>query len=478
MTFVPGYEHDIFVSYAHVNDEAPVGTDTGWVTTFVNGLKRELAQRLGRADAYSLWMDHELAGNVPVTQEIMANLSQSATLIVVFSQAYAASAWCHKEQTGFLKAVQERIRADTRVFVIELDKAQKPQEFGDLRGYRFFTEDPLKGRPRQLGWPQPQPGDREYYDRIIDLSYDLAEELKRLKTSSEAEPQSLAAAPEDRKTVFLAEVTDDLYAMREDVKGHLVQARFKVLPETYYSREPKAFQSAVRTDLAKSHLFVQLLSGIPFKAFPDMRQGYERCQHQLALELEIPVVQWRAPELDLEALQDREKSDFLRLETVQAVGIEEFKTEIVNRLSPPKSPPVSSYKRAPLVLLKSETSDTDLAAKICQHFRQHKDVSFSHPKPSISSRLVERWILRCDGMMIVYGAVDAEWVEKQYLDILDMIPKRERPFYALAIYDGPPEDKPELSFHAPELQILFCRDCLKEEEIRKFINSLHAGGTL
>ena len=35
-------------------------TQEGWVTTLVRGLKRRLAQKLGRNDAFTLWMDHEL----------------------------------------------------------------------------------------------------------------------------------------------------------------------------------------------------------------------------------------------------------------------------------------------------------------------------------------------------------------------------------------------------------------------------------
>src|SRR4029453_1087542 len=73
MAFVPPHTCDIFVSYAHVDDRPAPGTNTGWVTTLVQGLTWYLAQKLGRSDAFTLWMDHELAGNVPLTPEITAN---------------------------------------------------------------------------------------------------------------------------------------------------------------------------------------------------------------------------------------------------------------------------------------------------------------------------------------------------------------------------------------------------------------------
>ena len=33
--FVPGYQHDIFVSYAHVDDQTYPGVDTVWVATLI-----------------------------------------------------------------------------------------------------------------------------------------------------------------------------------------------------------------------------------------------------------------------------------------------------------------------------------------------------------------------------------------------------------------------------------------------------------
>jgi hypothetical protein len=42
--FVPGYEHDIFVSYAHVDDLTFPGVEAGWVATLISALKVKLSQ--------------------------------------------------------------------------------------------------------------------------------------------------------------------------------------------------------------------------------------------------------------------------------------------------------------------------------------------------------------------------------------------------------------------------------------------------
>ena len=62
--------HDVFVSYAHVDNEALPGAEKGWVTNFINGLKIHLNKKLGRKENYSLWMDNTLRGNEAVMPAI------------------------------------------------------------------------------------------------------------------------------------------------------------------------------------------------------------------------------------------------------------------------------------------------------------------------------------------------------------------------------------------------------------------------
>ncbi len=48
MAFVPGYKHDVFVSYAH-------GDNREWITRFVGRLESELRNKLG--DSADVWLD-------------------------------------------------------------------------------------------------------------------------------------------------------------------------------------------------------------------------------------------------------------------------------------------------------------------------------------------------------------------------------------------------------------------------------------
>ena len=46
MAFVPVYNHDVFVSYAHIDDEPLFGAQRGWVTTLINNLEIVVRQKL------------------------------------------------------------------------------------------------------------------------------------------------------------------------------------------------------------------------------------------------------------------------------------------------------------------------------------------------------------------------------------------------------------------------------------------------
>jgi len=190
-TYISGYQHDVFVSYAHLDNEPLVGSDKGWVTTLITELKKLLGQKLGRADAYSLWMDYKLRGNQLVTPDIEAQLKNTATFLLILSPGYLASKWCVLEYTTFLQQVGA---SAGRIFMVEKDfieREQKPLEFQELLGYQFWGRHADTGRVRTLGIPKPNPErEPEYYQKLDDLATELASTLNRLKTQTMMESNS------------------------------------------------------------------------------------------------------------------------------------------------------------------------------------------------------------------------------------------------------------------------------------------------
>jgi len=112
-------QHNIFISYAWVDNEVYPGGEKGWVSTFVDGLRMHLARELGRRDeADRLWLDYEqMRGNASVTPAIRAHVEASRTLVMFLSNGYLASDWCHQELETFVA----NAGADSgRVFVVQM----------------------------------------------------------------------------------------------------------------------------------------------------------------------------------------------------------------------------------------------------------------------------------------------------------------------------------------------------------------------
>src|SRR5262245_27717102 len=130
MAFVPGYEHDVFVSYVH-NDDSPLYPGgTGWVRTLVDTLDPCMRRKLGTN--FKLWMDPELAGNQPLTETLLNTLQKTATLLVILSNGYLESKWCVKERNNFLDFVRGHALLDSRVFLVcfdTIDREALPAEF-------------------------------------------------------------------------------------------------------------------------------------------------------------------------------------------------------------------------------------------------------------------------------------------------------------------------------------------------------------
>ena len=138
MAAVPGYRHDVFVSYAHSDNLPVAGTRTGFVSQLVADLQTEIGRKV-RSLSLDVWWDHySLAGNTKVTPEIMAAAGNSAAIVIVASPAYLRSEWCGRERNAFLEALERAARSSQAVFIVSiesLDQGQFPGELRDFKGY-------------------------------------------------------------------------------------------------------------------------------------------------------------------------------------------------------------------------------------------------------------------------------------------------------------------------------------------------------
>jgi hypothetical protein len=468
---------DVFVSYAHVDDNCLPDAKHGWVTTLVEYLRALLVEKLGRKENLRLWTDHRLSGNGALTDTILSQVRNSRTILIVLSKGYLESPWCGREMRTFLEAARDRGSPGTRIFIVEKDEVeQKPRELEDFRGYRFWIKEELDGIPRTLGFPRPNP-DREpdYYRHLQDLSYHLAREISKQREPGKELPVSLPEPAHDAPAVYLAEVTDDLDADNAELSSYLSQAGLRVVPKTLYPRDPAAFKAAAQADLAGVKLFVQLLSAATGKRPAELPEGYVGLQHQLAVQRGVPIRQWRHASLDLSLVSSPTHRALLEGLSVSNEGLEEFKKRIVREATapPPAPSPRKDIDRFVFVNVQ-RPDDEDLEKQICL-ILDHEEIGYGMPLESDRPADVREHfrvnLLHCDAVMLVYGHSRPSWVVGQLHESRKVLSERS-PWPVIGLLEGPPEPKPDLKMRLPHLRLLNCRTGLNEAELKRFLDGL------
>jgi hypothetical protein len=477
MAFIENYKHDLFVSFAHVDNEPLPGVEQGWVSNLVRCLKTKLGQKLGRSDAFNLWMDYRLAGNMDLTSQILQALENTAIILIVLSPGYIASEWCSRERETFMRLVKKRVSGGSRIFVVERDKveeSQKPEEIRDLLGYRFWVIDQEGAPPRILGEPKPDPSDPRYYDRFTDLCVDIADELYRLKELEKGD-SSAVVFPKGNyaATVFLAEVTDDLEDERDEVRRYLIEKNVRVLPENLYSRNPGQFRASVEKDLKDCSVYVQLLSKVRGKVALPEEKSFSEIQFECARDKGKRILQWRGRDVAVEMISNEGYRNLVTGKYVMAVSLEEFKSAVVRcALEKPKASPAD--RQGTFVFVDRDTTDASIADTVCEYLDRcgaEYVLPLDQGKPSEIRQDLEENLLDCDSVIVVYGLITVAWVREQLRQCRKILAKRTRPIKAFAVFEGPPETKIPLGLKLANMQIINCRTGVRENDIMEFVNA-------
>jgi len=196
MAAVPGFRHDVFVSYAHSDNFPVAGTRTGFVSQLVADLETEIGRKVGKA--LDIWWDHySLDGNTRVTPEIMAAAAQCAAIVIVASPSYLRSEWCFRERNAFLQTLERTSGSSQAVFIVSIepiDQANFPVDLRDYKGYAFYhTVD--KGRTTRPLRPEISSDIEPYNNRLSQLVQNVADHLERFVTRSTAMEKAAVAPP-------------------------------------------------------------------------------------------------------------------------------------------------------------------------------------------------------------------------------------------------------------------------------------------
>ena len=516
--------YDLFVSYAHADDEVPIGAQTGWVTTLVAELKKVLRRKLGGAGAVE-WMDHRLASHEAVTTTLLDRLGRSRVLLLVMSPGYVQSRWCRDELANFAAKARIEGRADA-IFPIEVEgvpRADWPDAIQALSPTSFVETSALGGTRRLAGYPVPKPDeDSLYWRTLTELADRLAERLAGLRAKAPAVGRPVG--------VVLADPADDADDRHAEVKSALRQRPDVVLlPASPYPHTLAVdFVARVRHDLSQAALFVQVLSLSPGARLPGGDQRIVALQHHLAAGHAAAVeasgqafsrMRWLAADRDPAHAPDATLADLLKDATISRDGFEAFRQSVMLRLdeltgkarttatttvapalaplylprprsgaigptgtptAPPSAAAAAVVAGAGLSLFVHATpEDQDQAAQVADSLVRHGiDIQLS-PAPSNGQSYLQCLddyadaIRGCDAMLMVHGRCPPSAVSVAFQFGRRHFGMRRTGVWA-AVLSLPPHDKPPITVRSANLVTVDCRDGFDPGRLQPFLAHLRS----
>ncbi len=493
MAFVPGYENDVFISYAHADNEVDV-FGGAWVDKLAKYLGIALKQRLGRGDEVKIFFDSNRLQANHHLDEILDNVRQSAVFLAIGSPSYVNRQWTRDELAAFTGASKD----PHRLFAVErlpLDPGDRyPDPLNDYYRVNFWQRDPADDVPLTV---TQQLNSDLYYVLLQKLAEQIRTQMVRMRKAAPSAqttisvpaqpraqpdgahaeaasangdhaPADSAAPDSDVKTVMIAQVTEDLEAEREQLVSYLDQCGVPNLPTDFYPQGSEDFKAAVAQDLAKSELFVQLLGRTSGRRPRDMPEGYLAAQYHLAEEAGRQILQWRSPDLVAEDVTDEAHRAFLFGEKVAAIGFESFKAQIrkIATEPPPKpQPALEDFSDAP-IFINADATDQSVAETLFEKMRtQRVPVMLSQPygdAKDVRQDLERSW-RECGSVVLIYGAAKNFWVRNQIMLYNKLKRDRDRPPRKFKILNCPPAEKPPLGIALPEVDEVDCRAGLSPE---------------
>src|SRR4029453_8535109 len=145
MGYLPGFEDDDFISYAHNDDDRYGPEDHGWVAQLHIDLAERIKTYLNASP--HLWRDCEIDGNDDFAQKIANRLTRTATLLSVISDNFLNRPWCRREVEEFCRNAGQSIQVGEKRRIFKAERRpiagdNLPRQLDGTGMYRFYVANP------------------------------------------------------------------------------------------------------------------------------------------------------------------------------------------------------------------------------------------------------------------------------------------------------------------------------------------------
>jgi len=225
MAYLPGFEHDIFISYSHLSE----GVDR-WVSCFYERLEAVLKQQTSKD--LRIWRDtRRLDGGQLFDKTISTAIEGSGLLLALNCHAHRISDYCQQEVQWFYDKAQKddwgpSIGDRKRIINAMLDKLPFEdwhQAFRGASGF-YFHDKTVEAR---IVLPF-RPDSENFKNAVDELAVSLAETLQDLKR-------------EIRKRLFEQSSSDESTSDKMDGNGHTFPSS-SVLLDTHMKDDDYAME--------------------------------------------------------------------------------------------------------------------------------------------------------------------------------------------------------------------------------------------
>jgi hypothetical protein len=397
--FVPGFEHDLFLSYTHDDD-------VRWVRAFEDELHDEVSRRLGLE--ISVWQD---TGRIRAGENwqtaIQDGIARSAAFLAIISPHYQNSQWCARERNEFRRQFSDEEFANSGRF-FKVVKRPWPDNghrlfLQAIQEVEFFKND-------DDGIREFTPGSREFKRAVRKLADGVEPILRRMRRGTQR--------------VHVAWPVDECLDAWEQLNGELRSKGFDVQPAG--PRDTSFADALLKQDMDNAVLSVHLLGSV-----------YDPFSERVALmaaDLDRQMIFWtiNAGQAPADARQrafidairrgvrpddpSREWPDGWSL--IADASARKFIDAVVTKLRPAAAQtPVSLSKDVPTIYIVHDATtaeDTKVALELKEQVdRTEKMQVFVSradlPSPTDLKLWHENLLRSCDGLLLYRNAAPEGW---------------------------------------------------------------------
>ncbi len=442
---------DVFISYAHEDNESPPYPTKGWVERFYDALKARLSA-LRREENTSVWLDKSgrVSGATVLTPAIKGQLADCGVFVTILSPAYRGSAWCADELRFFHDAASKNggmsvttkdseICRVFKVLKVPVNVPVRPEDFrtgipevDESPGYTFFQTTP-DGTPMEF---DPPLGENYYgieFSRAVSkVAADINLVLQGLASTKAAAgglstPLAQARYAQGDKVVYVADTSSDIAEYRDRIRQELEQFGSTVLPATQQFPGP-SYADQVKGELKRARMAIHLI-GKNYGMIPEgANDSIVELQYKLALDEsksrpEFKHMVWMQPgTLGSDERQTRLIASLQNDSQFKIATFEEFKTLVHDALTPKQEPEAArkSNGTAKGVYLIFDIKDKETARDVDgwlrkRGFKVWKRTSDESENDQLSIELHKERLEVSAGVLIYYGVAKDSWLQSMLL---------------------------------------------------------------